>query len=159
MPIDEKTPSVQGGLHGSRKRGSRSCPGSGDRLGGQPAFSWSETLRHEPQLKEIRRRFPRILNLKNKVFGTSGFFFRKLTSSLLKKLPKIAIIETSMKFIGGTDGGLSTIAFEEVAHVINDWYKVIRQHNFSKAAAMREEIENMLPNMAENQNVLLLQPD
>lgn len=60
-----------------------------------------------------------------------------------------------MKFIGKTDGGLSTIAFEEVAHVINDWYKVIRQHNFSKAAAMREEIENMLPNMAENQNVLL----
>ncbi|MCY7773454.1 aspartate phosphatase [Bacillus haynesii] len=60
-----------------------------------------------------------------------------------------------MKFIGRIDGGLSTIAFEEVAHAINDWYKVIRQHDFSKAAAMREEIKNTLPNMGENQTVLL----
>ncbi|MEC2292737.1 response regulator aspartate phosphatase [Bacillus licheniformis] len=50
---------------------------------------------------------------------------------------------------------MTTIAFEEVGQAINDWYKVIKQHDFSKAAAMREEIENKLPNMAENQTVLL----
>jgi len=51
--------------------------------------------------------------------------------------------------------GLNTIAFEEVGQAINDWYKAIKQHDFSKAADMREEIENTLPNMAENQTVLL----
>ncbi|NWN81288.1 MAG: RapH N-terminal domain-containing protein, partial [Bacillus sp. (in: Bacteria)] len=50
---------------------------------------------------------------------------------------------------------MNTIAFEEVGQAINNWYKVIKQHDFSKAAAMREEIENTLPNMAENQTVLL----
>ncbi len=50
---------------------------------------------------------------------------------------------------------MTTIAFEEVGQAINDWYKVIKQHDFSKSAAMREEIENKLPNMAENQTVLL----
>ncbi|WP_269775326.1 aspartate phosphatase, partial [Bacillus siamensis] len=50
---------------------------------------------------------------------------------------------------------MSTIAFEEVGQAINDWYKIIKQHDFSKAAAMREEIENTFPNMKENQTVLL----
>ena len=50
---------------------------------------------------------------------------------------------------------MSTIAFEEVGQVINDWYKVIKQQDVSKAAIMRKEIENMLPSMEKNQNVLL----
>ena len=53
------------------------------------------------------------------------------------------------------DRGLSTIAFEKVGQAINDWYKVIKQHNKSRAAEMREEIEIALPNMKENQNVLI----
>ncbi|MBM7714586.1 hypothetical protein MHB50_20750 [Siminovitchia sp. FSL H7-0308] len=50
---------------------------------------------------------------------------------------------------------MSTIAFEEVGQVINDWYKVIKQQDVSKAAIMRKEMENMLPSMEKNQNVLL----
>ncbi|MDI3412211.1 hypothetical protein QKW52_25795 [Bacillus sonorensis] len=50
---------------------------------------------------------------------------------------------------------MSTIAFEKVGQAINDWYKVIKQHNKSRAAEMREEIEIALPNMKENQNVLI----
>ncbi|MEC1896659.1 Rap family tetratricopeptide repeat protein [Bacillus velezensis] len=50
---------------------------------------------------------------------------------------------------------MSTIAFEEVGQALNDWYKIIKQHDFPKAAAMREEIESTFPNMKENQTVLL----
>ncbi|MCY9399770.1 aspartate phosphatase [Bacillus haynesii] len=50
---------------------------------------------------------------------------------------------------------MSTIAFEKVGQAINDWYKVIKQNNIPKATAMRAEIEKKLPNMKENQNVLL----
>ncbi|WGD89567.1 aspartate phosphatase (plasmid) [Bacillus subtilis] len=50
---------------------------------------------------------------------------------------------------------MSTIAFEEVGQAINDWYKIIKQYDLPKAAAMRKEIENTFPNMKENQTVLL----
>lgn len=60
-----------------------------------------------------------------------------------------------LKTMRKDDRGLSTIAFEKVGQAINDWYKVIKQNNISKAADMREEIEKTLPNMKENQNVLI----
>ncbi|MCO4852194.1 Rap family tetratricopeptide repeat protein [Bacillus vallismortis] len=50
---------------------------------------------------------------------------------------------------------MSTIAFEEVGQALNNWYKIIKQHDFTKAAAMRKEIESTFPNMKENQTVLL----
>ncbi|RDY83158.1 aspartate phosphatase [Bacillus amyloliquefaciens] len=47
------------------------------------------------------------------------------------------------------------IEFEKVAQSLNEWYTVIKQNNIPKATAMREKIVKALPDMEENQNVLL----
>ncbi|WP_225649687.1 response regulator aspartate phosphatase [Bacillus amyloliquefaciens] len=47
------------------------------------------------------------------------------------------------------------VEFEKVARNLNDWYRVIKQNNIPKATAMREKIVKTLPDMEENQNVLL----
>jgi response regulator aspartate phosphatase I len=47
------------------------------------------------------------------------------------------------------------INFEKVARDLNDWYGVIKQNDIPKATTMREKIIKILPNMEENQNVLL----
>lgn len=47
------------------------------------------------------------------------------------------------------------VAFEKVGKMLNDWYCFIRQNNIQNATKLREEIKNILPNMKENQNVLL----
>ncbi|NPC94779.1 tetratricopeptide repeat protein [Bacillus sp. WMMC1349] len=50
---------------------------------------------------------------------------------------------------------LVTIAFQKVGQDINEWYNLIKQNDISKAKNKREEIKNTLPNMKENQNVLI----
>ncbi|MEK5500765.1 response regulator aspartate phosphatase [Bacillus sp. FSL M8-0168] len=50
---------------------------------------------------------------------------------------------------------MEKIAYEKMGQAINDWYKVIKQHNISKATEMRDEIQKTLPNMEKNQDVLL----
>ncbi|MFN2747750.1 MULTISPECIES: Rap family tetratricopeptide repeat protein [Bacillus] len=47
------------------------------------------------------------------------------------------------------------IAFEKVGKMLNDWYSSIRQNNIQNATKMKDEIQSILPNMKENQNVLL----
>ncbi|MGG3102133.1 Rap family tetratricopeptide repeat protein [Bacillus velezensis] len=47
------------------------------------------------------------------------------------------------------------IEFEKVAQSLNEWYTVIKQNNIPKATAMRGKIVKALPDMEENQNVLL----
>ncbi|AQP98317.1 Rap family tetratricopeptide repeat protein [Bacillus sp. 275] len=47
------------------------------------------------------------------------------------------------------------IEFEKVARNLNEWYRIIKQNNIPKATAMREKIVKALPDMEENQNVLL----
>ncbi|WP_257834737.1 Rap family tetratricopeptide repeat protein [Salipaludibacillus agaradhaerens] len=47
------------------------------------------------------------------------------------------------------------IEFEKVARNLNDWYEVIKQNDIPKATTIREKIIKTLPNMEENQNVLL----
>ncbi|MFK8885145.1 response regulator aspartate phosphatase [Bacillus velezensis] len=47
------------------------------------------------------------------------------------------------------------IEFEKVARNLNEWYRTIKQNNIPKATAMREKIIKTLPDMEENQNVLL----
>ncbi|MCY8015099.1 aspartate phosphatase, partial [Bacillus haynesii] len=50
---------------------------------------------------------------------------------------------------------VARVAFENVGKMINDWYGFIRQHNIEQATKMKKEIQDTLPNMKENQNVLL----
>ncbi|MBS4161987.1 aspartate phosphatase, partial [Klebsiella pneumoniae] len=50
---------------------------------------------------------------------------------------------------------MEKIAYEKMGQAINDWYKVIKQHNISKATEIREEIQKTLPKMEKNQDVLL----
>lgn len=47
------------------------------------------------------------------------------------------------------------VAYEKVAKTLNDWYSLIKQVNIPKATAMRKEIKEILPNMEENEHVLL----
>ncbi|MDA1475258.1 response regulator aspartate phosphatase [Bacillus changyiensis] len=48
-----------------------------------------------------------------------------------------------------------TIAFQKVGQDINEWYNLIKQNDIYKAKNKREEIKSTLPNMKENQNVLI----
>ncbi|MFN2746982.1 aspartate phosphatase [Bacillus sp. z60-18] len=50
---------------------------------------------------------------------------------------------------------MEKIAYEKIGQRINDWYKVIKQNDIPKATEMREEIQDKLPHMEENQEVLI----
>lgn len=47
------------------------------------------------------------------------------------------------------------IKSEKVANMLNQWYRTIRQLNVDQAIAMKDEIEHVLPDMEENQDLLL----
>lgn len=47
------------------------------------------------------------------------------------------------------------IKSEKVANMLNQWYRTIRQLNVDQAIAMKDEIEHILPDMEENQDLLL----
>ncbi|MBP3040730.1 hypothetical protein J9303_14660 [Bacillaceae bacterium Marseille-Q3522] len=47
------------------------------------------------------------------------------------------------------------LASEKVAHMLNEWYGLIRQEKLREATAMKENIANVLPIMEENQDLLL----
>lgn len=56
----------------------------------------------------------------------------------------------------GNDNRLKTkIAYEEVAKMLNQWYVMIKRHEISQAVSIKYDIENQLPNMEENQDLLL----
>ncbi|ASB89178.1 tetratricopeptide repeat protein [Bacillus sonorensis] len=47
------------------------------------------------------------------------------------------------------------IAYQEVANKINQWYTMIKKREIENAVKIKEEINNMLEDMEENQNLLL----
>ncbi|MDA7027555.1 hypothetical protein PJ311_13270 [Bacillus sp. CLL-7-23] len=47
------------------------------------------------------------------------------------------------------------IAYEEVAKMLNQWYILIKRHEISQAISIKYTIEHQLPNMEENQDLLL----
>lgn len=50
---------------------------------------------------------------------------------------------------------IGQIAHQEIANDLNEWYKSIKQRDKSKATQLHQEISDRLPNMSENQTVLL----
>lgn len=48
-----------------------------------------------------------------------------------------------------------TIAYEEVANMMNEWYGVIKKRKVDEAIQLKEQIKRMLPHMEENQDLLL----
>ncbi|KAA6446955.1 response regulator aspartate phosphatase [Bacillus swezeyi] len=50
---------------------------------------------------------------------------------------------------------LDQIAHQEIANDLNEWYKSIKQRDKGKATQLHQEIRDRLPNMSENQTVLL----
>ncbi|MCY7752811.1 Rap family tetratricopeptide repeat protein [Bacillus haynesii] len=47
------------------------------------------------------------------------------------------------------------IAYEEVAGMLNQWYVMIKRHEVAQAVSIKYDIEHRLPNMEENQDLLL----
>ncbi|UJW58996.1 tetratricopeptide repeat protein [Bacillus sp. A116_S68] len=60
-------------------------------------------------------------------------------------------------YIQGEDEGIliEKIASENVAEMLNEWYSMIVQHNVKKAVEIKNEIEQTLPFMEENQNLVI----
>ncbi|MGM0971332.1 MAG: tetratricopeptide repeat protein [Bacillota bacterium] len=48
-----------------------------------------------------------------------------------------------------------TIAYEEVANMMNEWYGVIKKRKVDEAIQLKEQIKRMLPHMEQNQDLLL----
>ncbi|MDU0153964.1 response regulator aspartate phosphatase [Bacillus cabrialesii] len=47
------------------------------------------------------------------------------------------------------------IASEEVVHVLNNWYHAIMKSEIEKAISIKEDIDRMLPDMEDNESVIL----
>lgn len=50
---------------------------------------------------------------------------------------------------------VKTIAYEEVANMMNEWYGVIKKRKVDEAIQLKEQIKRMLPHMEQNQDLLL----
>ncbi|MGG3575437.1 tetratricopeptide repeat protein [Bacillus gobiensis] len=50
---------------------------------------------------------------------------------------------------------MKAIAYEEVAHMINQWYKLIKRHQVEDSISMRDKILQTLDKTEQNQNLLL----
>lgn len=48
-----------------------------------------------------------------------------------------------------------TIAYEEVANMMNEWYGVIKKRKVDEAIQLKEQIKRILPHMEQNQDLLL----
>jgi response regulator aspartate phosphatase I len=60
-------------------------------------------------------------------------------------------------YIQGEDEGIliEKIASENVAEMLNEWYSMIRQNKVNKAVTIKGEIEEALPFMEKNQNLII----
>lgn len=50
---------------------------------------------------------------------------------------------------------ITKIAYEKVANKMNEWYRLIKQLKINESIEIKEEIKRILPNMEENQDLLL----
>ncbi|WP_167764467.1 tetratricopeptide repeat protein [Bacillus sp. 005/A4HT-01/001] len=50
---------------------------------------------------------------------------------------------------------VKTIAYEEVANMMNEWYGLIKKRKVDESIQLKEQIKRMLPHMEQNQDLLL----